>query len=174
VRTVGGALHFTFVGKGGVEQDVTIEDEDVAGAVQEMRRRRGGSGRVLAYKDGARWRDLDADQVNGYLADLFDGQMTAKDFRTWHATVHAAVALASSPEPGDSTASRRRAVKAAVEEVSDYLGNTPTIAKGSYIDPRVLDRYDNGETITVPAASKGRSPLARQALLEREVRSLLE
>jgi DNA topoisomerase IB len=173
VRAVRGGLRFSFTGKGGIEQEVTIEDEDVVRALTVMRRRRGDSERVLAYKDGGRWRDLDAQQVNAYLADLVDADLTAKDFRTWHATVHAAVALASSPEPGDTKASQRRAVKAAVEEVSDYLGNTPTIAKGSYIDPRVVERYEEGETIAVPS-STGRSPTARQAAIEKEVRGLLE
>jgi DNA topoisomerase IB len=173
VRAVREGLRFCFTGKSGIEQEVTIEDEDVVRALTVMRRRRGGSDRVLAYKQGSRWRDLDAQQVNAYLAGLVDADLTAKDFRTWHATVHAAVALASSPEPGDTKASQRRAVKAAVEEVSDYLGNTPTIAKGSYIDPRVVERYEEGDTIAVPSGT-GRSPTARQAAIEKEVRGLLE
>ncbi|AXH96698.1 DNA topoisomerase IB [Ornithinimicrobium avium] len=174
VRSVRGGLRFRFVGKGGVEQQLTIEDDDVAAALRAMRRRRTGSARVLAWKDGRRWHDLGADDVNDYLAALFDGELTAKDFRTWHATVHAAVALASSPEPGDTKASRRRAIKAAVEEVSEFLGNTPTIAKGSYIDPRVLDRYEKGETVAVPAATEGRPPARRQRKVEEAVRELLE
>ena len=173
VRAVSGGLRFSFTGKSGIEQHVTIEDEDVVAALRVMRRRRGGSDRLLVYKDGGRWRDLDAQQVNAYLADLVDADLTAKDFRTWHATVHAAVSLASSPEPGDTKASQRRAVKGAVEEVSESLGNTPTIAKGSYIDPRVVERYEDGETIALPA-STGRSPAARQAAIEKEVRELLD
>ncbi len=173
VRSVRGGLRFTFTGKGGVEQELTIEDDDVAEALRAMRRRRTGSQRVLAHRTDGRWRDLDADDVNDYLADLFDGELTAKDFRTWHATVHAAVALASSPEPGDTAASRRRAVREAVEEVSEFLGNTPTIAKGSYIDPQVVERYEEGETITVPRAT-GRTPARRQGAVEKAVRELLE
>ncbi|GGK73160.1 DNA topoisomerase IB [Ornithinimicrobium pekingense] len=173
VRSVRGGLRFCFVGKSGVEQELTIEDEDVTAALRQMRRRRTASQRVLAYRDGRGWHDLDADDVNTYLGDLFDGQLTAKDFRTWHATVHAAVALASSPEPGDTVTSRRRAVRAAVEEVSEFLGNTPTIAKGSYIDPRVIEQYEEGETVTVPAAKEGRTPVRRQGAVEEAVRELL-
>lgn len=173
VRAVGGGLRFCFVGKSGIEQELTIEDDDVTAALKQMRRRRTGSQRVLAYKDGKGWHDLSADDVNTYLGELFDGQLTAKDFRTWHATVHAAVALASSPEPGDTVTSRRRAVKAAVEEVSEFLGNTPTIAKGSYIDPRVIEQYEEGETVTVPAAKEGRTPVRRQGAVEEAVRELL-
>lgn len=174
MRSVRGGLRFTFVGKGGVEQELTIEDEQVAEALRTMRRRRTGSEKVLACKEGGRWRDLDADDVNDYLAELFDSELTAKDFRTWHATVHAAVALASSPEPGDTRASRRRAVRAAVEEVSQFLGNTPAVARGSYVDPRVLQRYEEGETVSVPAATRGRPPARRQGAVEEAVRELLE
>ena len=172
VRAVQDGLRFTFMGKGNIEQELTIEDDDVKEALQVMRRRRSGSDRLLAFKDDNGWHDLDAGHVNAYLAEIFDSDLTAKDFRTWHATVHAAVSLASSPEPGDTKASQRRAIKEAVEEVSDYLGNTPTIAKGSYIDPRVVQRYEDGETIAVPAAT-GKSPTARQTAIEKAVRDLL-
>ncbi|EAP97817.1 hypothetical protein JNB_12673 [Janibacter sp. HTCC2649] len=173
VRKVGEGLQFSFDGKSGVAQQVTIRDKDVAAALSVMRRRRTTSARVLAYRtDGSRWVDLEAADVNAYLANLFDADVTAKDFRTWHATVHAAAALATSPEPGDTQASRRRAIKDSVEQVSDYLGNTPTIARKSYVDPRVIDHYENGETIAIPKAT-GRDPLKRQATLEKAVRSLL-
>ncbi|MEJ7719092.1 MAG: GPGG-motif small membrane protein [Ilumatobacteraceae bacterium] len=88
------------------------------------------------------------------------GDLTAKDFRTWHATVLAAAALAMSDEPGDTKASRTRAVREAVKEVAEYLGNTPTIARNSYIDPRVIDRYEEGVTIRDVAERAHRSPLA--------------
>ena len=172
VRSVQGGLRFCFVGKSGIEQELTIEDDDVTTALGVMRRRRTGSERVLAYKGADGWRDLSSEDVNDYLAALFDGELTAKDFRTWHATVHAAVALASSPEPGDTKASRQRAIKAAVEEVSEFLGNTPTVAKGSYIDPRVIEHYEEGETVTVPKAT-GRTPVRRQGAVEEAVRDLL-
>lgn len=172
VRSVREGLRFSFEGKGGIDQQVTIRDKDVAAAITQMRRRRDGSDRVLAHRGDSGWRDLEATDVNAYLADLFDADITAKDFRTWHATVHAAAALAASPEPGDSQVSRRRAVKDAVAQVADYLGNTPTIAKNSYIDPRVLDRYDSGETISLPR-SLSRDPMKRQASLEKAVRDLL-
>jgi len=172
VRKVREGLQFSFTGKSGIDQQVTIRDRDVADAITQMRRRRSESKRVLGYQTDSGWSDLEAGDVNAYLAELFDADVTAKDFRTWHATVHAAAALATSPEPGDTQTSRRRAVKDAVQQVADYLGNTPTIAKNSYVDPRVLDRYDSGETITIPKAS-GRDPMKRQAGIEKAVRTLL-
>ncbi|MCE1180619.1 MAG: DNA topoisomerase IB [Micrococcales bacterium] len=174
VRKTRDGLVFTFVGKSGVEHAITIDDADAITALDRMRSRRSRSSRrLLAYSERRRWIDLDAAAVNAYLADILGGDLTAKDFRTWHATVLAAAALAASEEKGDTVASRRRAVKAAVEEVAGYLGNTPTIAKGSYIDPRVLDLYDSGTTITPPRVTARTSPARRQQLLEQAVLDLL-
>ncbi|MGD8150708.1 DNA topoisomerase IB [Ornithinimicrobium sp. Y1694] len=174
VKKVAEGLRFTFLGKSGIEQDLTISDDDVTAALQVMRGRRDGTARLLAYTDDdGDWHVLDSDHVNAYLAEIFEHELTAKDFRTWHATVHAAVSLAASPEPGDTKASRRRAVKEAVEEVSDSLGNTPTIAKNSYIDPRVIEAYEDGETIDVPGAKPGKSARKRQSAVEKAVRDLL-
>lgn len=172
VRRRGDVIVFSFVGKSGVEHTVEIDDAVAIEVLERMRKRRSASRRLLAYQQGRSWSDLDAATVNLYLGDLLGGEMTAKDFRTWHATVLAALALATTDEPGDTQASRKRAVKAAVEEVAHYLGNTPTIAKGSYIDPRVLDHYDSGVTIDVKP-ERYRSPERRQAAVERALLALL-
>jgi DNA topoisomerase-1 len=172
VRLRDGVLLFRFVGKSGIEHTIEIDDPDVVEALARMRRRRSGD-RLLAYQRDRRWFDLAAADVNAYLAELFEGELTAKDFRTWHATVIAATALACSDEPGDTSASRRRAIRAAVEEVAEYLGNTTTIAKNSYIDPRVIDRYESGTTIADVARKRFRSPETRQAALERAVLQML-
>ena len=139
-----------------------------------MRARRGGSARLLAYRGEARWADLDASAVNTYISTMIAEDLTAKDFRTWHATVLAAVALAETDEPGDTKASQKRAVKAAVEEVAAYLGNTPTIARKSYIDPRVIDEYESGVTIAPTLARRHRDPDKRQAAVEKAVARLID
>ena len=172
VRRRGDVIVFCFVGKSGIEHCIEIDDTAAIEALDRMRKRRSASKRLLAFQDSARWADLDAATVNTYLGELLDGEMTAKDFRTWHATVLAAAALRVSDEPGDTKASRRRAIKAAVQEVASYLGNTPTIAKNSYIDPRVLDSYESGTTIAVDP-SRFRSPERRQAAVEKAVLALL-
>lgn len=172
VRRRGNVIVFTFTGKSGIEHTIEIDDEAAFAALDRMRKRRCASRRLLAYQRNRRWSDLDAPTVNTYLGELVHGEMTAKDFRTWHATVLAALALATTEEPGDTKASRRRAVKAAVEEVAAYLGNTPTIAKNSYIDPRVLDRYESGTVIEVDP-KRFRSPERRQAAVEKAVLALL-
>jgi DNA topoisomerase IB len=171
VRLRGGALVFRFVGKSGIEHTIEIADPDVIEALTPMRRRRAGE-RLLAYQRRRRWVDLASDDVNGYLHELFDGDLTAKDFRTWHATVIAATSLALA-DPGETKASRQRAVRAAVEEVAEYLGNTPTIAKNSYIDPRVIDLFEAGTTIAEAARTRHRDPARRQAALERAVLDML-
>ena len=173
VRCRGQRLVFSFTGKSGIEHTIEIEDDVVRAALDRMRRRRGGGDRLLAYQNSRRWTPLDAPTVNVYLRELLGGDLTAKDFRTWHATVLAATALAMSDEPGDTKRSRQRAVKAAVQEVADYLGNTPTIAKNSYIDPRVIDLYEDGTTIASVARKRHRSADVRQAELERAVLRML-
>jgi DNA topoisomerase-1 len=146
VRRKGDRLVFCFTGKSGIEHCVEIDDPLAMAAVETMRRRRGGGDRLLAYKE-RRWVPVDAATVNDYLRDMTGAEITAKDFRTWHATVLAAASLAVSQEHGTSKASRARAVRAAMTEVSEYLGNTPAIAKSSYVDPRVVDLYEDGTTI---------------------------
>ncbi|WP_406829837.1 DNA topoisomerase IB [Pedococcus sp. KACC 23699] len=172
VSRKGDVIVFSFVGKSGVSHSIEIDDAAALVALDRLRKRRHASKRLLAYQELKRWSDLDAAAVNAYLGELLGGEMTAKDFRTWHATVLAAVALRASDEPGDTKASRKRAIKAAVEEVASYLGNTPTIAKNSYIDPRVLDSYESGTVIAVDP-SRFRSPERRQAAIEKAVLALL-
>jgi DNA topoisomerase IB len=172
VRHHGGGLAFRFVGKSGIEHHVLIDDSAVIEALQVMRRRSGGE-RLLAYRNGSGWVDLASGTVNAYLAELFGGEITAKDFRTWHATVIAAESLALSEEPGRSAASRKRAERTAVLDVASYLGNTPAVAKSSYIDPRVVDLYESGSTIADAASRTYRTPDQRQAALERAVLDLL-
>jgi DNA topoisomerase I len=142
-----GRLIFTFTGKSGVDHCIEIDDPLCIDAVETMRRRRSPEPRLMAYQVDRRWQPLDASRVNDYLRTSTGGDMTAKDFRTWHATVLAAAALSDPKEPGDTKASRKRAIRQAMVEVSTYLGNTPAIAKASYVDPRVVDLYEDGVTI---------------------------
>jgi DNA topoisomerase IB len=100
----------------------------------------------------------------------------SKDFRTWNATVLAAVGLAVSNHAGSATA-RQRAVARVVKEVAGYLGNTPAVARASYIDPRVVERYEEGDTIDRVLSDLGASTefgeLATQGEAEAAVLRLL-
>ena len=172
VRRRGDELVFCFAGKSGVDHQVTIDDPHAIESLEVMRRRRGGE-QLLAWKDGRAWRDLASGHVNDYLRETTGDDYSAKDFRTWHATVIAAAALAETEEPGESRASRKRAVSAAMKEVAEFLGNTPTLARSSYVDPRVVDAYEEGRTITAATRRRHRTADERQATLERAVLRLL-
>ena len=155
VRRRAGQLLFDYPGKSGKQQEAAVADPDVMAVITALRRRRNADQTLLAYRDCPTWRDLTATDINDYLRQAGGEDFTAKDFRTWHATVLAAVALAVSEHADQTPASRNRAIVRAVREVADYLGNTPAVARASYIDPRVIDRYERGVTISRVLADLG-------------------
>jgi len=166
-----GFVVFDYEAKGGKRRITKISDEHVLAVVRAMKRRRGGSEELLAYKVSGRWVDVKSLEVNTYLKEAAGGDFSAKDFRTWNATVLAAVALGVSGEAATGTkAARKRAEKRAVDEVSRYLGNTPAVCRDSYIDPRVFDRFHGGLTIggVMPelAADEGDWPLVQRSVEE--------
>ncbi|WP_432564029.1 DNA topoisomerase IB [Kineococcus sp. SYSU DK003] len=147
VHQRGQELVFSYVAKSGKDRTAVIADPAVRDVVRSLKRRRGGGEDLLVWKQGNRWHDVTADDVNEFLHETIGPDVSAKDFRTWHATVLAAVALAVSlPVAGTATA-RKRAVTRACAEVSEYLGNTPSVCRSSYIDPRVIDLFGDGVTI---------------------------
>jgi DNA topoisomerase I len=174
VRKFQEALVFRFVGKSGVEHSIEIDDRTVVEAIEVMRRRRSPDDqRLLAYRNGDGWRSVLPELVNEYVRSTTGIEATAKDFRTWHATVLAAAALAQTTEPSLTKASRKRAVAAAMKEVSSFLGNTPTLARTSYVDPRVVDAYERGKTIQRATRRTYANTDERQAALERATLKLL-
>ncbi|MET8258982.1 DNA topoisomerase IB [Micromonospora sp. NPDC005553] len=147
-RSRGGCVVLVFPAKGGIEQVRRIEDPELCQVLSNLRRRRRRAERLFGYWDGREWRDVRSDEVNGYLRDASGGEMTAKDFRTWHATVLAATELATAG-PARSVTARRKAVVAVMRAVAELLGNTPTVARASYVDPRVVDLYHDGVVASV-------------------------
>ena len=148
VEVNGDRVTFDYESKGGKRRVQWIGDEAVAEVVRALKRRRGGGEELLAYKEGGRWVDVRSSDVNQYVKEATGGEFSAKDFRTWSATVLAAVALAvSGPAAQGSKTARNRAKTRAVKEVARYLGNTPAVTRASYIDPRIFDRFDGGMTI---------------------------
>jgi DNA topoisomerase-1 len=175
-------LIFDFPAKSGQRRVQAIADADALDVVGELKRRRGGA-QLLAYREDGRWVELDADEVNEYLKRYTSGDFSAKDFRTWNATVLAAVALAVRDRERETSkkatsAARERDVKAAIKTVAAYLGNTPAVCRASYVDPRVIDRYQAGVTIgeTLAALPAGEPELAKprvRAKIESAVLELL-
>jgi DNA topoisomerase IB len=142
-----GVMVFDFPAKSGQRRRQGIQDAQLAPIVGALKRRRGGGEELLAFKEGRRWRDVRSDDINAYLKEATGGDFSAKDFRTWNATALAAVALAVSGAAVTSKTARKRAIRRAIDEVAQYLGNTPAVCRASYIDPRVFDAFDAGLTI---------------------------
>jgi len=159
---------FDFPAKSGQRRIQSIRDAAARRAIEEMYRRRGGPEDLLAFREGKEWRDVRSDEINEYIHEHIGDQFTAKNFRTWHGTVLAAVELAGEEKPR-SQAAAKRAIKRAVDQVSDALGNTPAVCRASYIDPRVLDRYRDGVTIQPPSSTNGKLTAKARRQIEKEV-----
>ena len=144
---------FDYIAKSGKERYMSLADEPVRQAVQFLLDRTGGGPELLAYEFEGGWKDVSSTDINVYVKDKVGENVSAKDFRTWHGTVIAAVVLAEANETARTVTARKRAVSAAMREVSTYLGNTPSVARKSYVDPRVIDLFHDGVTITPDLAS---------------------
>jgi len=169
-----GEIAFTYVGKSGKLWERWIAEPEVCEVVRSLKRRRGGGPELLAFRSPGGWVDVKSGDVNDYLREITGGSDTAKDFRTWSATVLAAVGLAVSTHAHSDTA-RKRAVTRVVKEVADKLGNTPAVCRASYIDPRIVDLYLDGTTVDLTTLGEGAtygSP-AYQGDLETAVLALL-
>ena len=179
VRLRRGAVEVTYLGKGAIERTVALRDPALHRVVNGLLRRRGGGDDLLAYKVGTSWHDVTAGDLNVAVKEVIGKRFTAKDLRTWNATVLAAVTIAGAAADGVPTAQRARArlVKAAIDEVADHLGNTPTVARTSYVDPRVITRFEDGRTV-LPTLRRNHlaDPLddAGRAVLDRAVVRLLK
>jgi DNA topoisomerase IB len=172
-----GSVHFTYLAKFGKEREHRVVDNQVYRVVAALMRRRGGGEELLAFRNGQGWQDVRSEDINGYLKDVAGDEFTAKDFRTWHATVLAAVGLAVSVPAPKSRSSRVRVVARVVQEVADHLGNTPAVCRASYIDPRIIKLYERGQTIANTlerlGAESDAGQLATVGAVEEAVQSIL-
>jgi len=175
VTIEGDAVTFDYPAKSGKRRVQTIVDKDIATVVAAMRRRRSGGEDLFAYRQKGKWVDVRSSDINDFVKELSGGEFTAKDFRTWAGTVLAAVALAVA-EGAPSTTARKRAISRAYQEVAHYLGNTPAVCRKSYVDPRVVDRYRAGITISATLSRIGEGPdnaAAIHGAIEKAVLELL-
>lgn len=169
----GTVVCFDFPGKQSRRIAIELSDQPLARAVQQLLRRRDdGDPRLLAWRSdrATSWQHMSSADLNRGIQRLTGGPFTAKDFRTWNATVLMAVELVRAEQ--DTSWSGRRLTKEAVGRVADHLGNTPAVATRSYIDPRVSELYADGvrlplELATLPApAGRLVAPQAEAAVLE--------
>ena len=177
VTVTKGQLMFDYLAKGSKQREQAVAEDTVCAVVRSLLRRRGGGDQLLVFRTGTGWHDITGADLNDYLREISGGDYTAKDFRTWHATVLAAVGLAVSEAAAATDSARQRAIARVVREVADYLGNTPAVARASYIDPRVIIRYQEGRTIASALGDLGKDSdfgdLATRGRAERAVLNLL-
>jgi DNA topoisomerase-1 len=148
LRWRGGAAIFAYVGKSGVSHTLEIADPESVLLLRQLSRRRSGPPELLSYRSGRGWCRLGSDGINEYIKANTGGDFSAKDFRTWNATALAAGRLSHfEHHPTPRARSRERVIGAVAKEVAEMLGNTPAVARRSYIDPRVIDNYLSGTTI---------------------------
>ena len=157
-------VQLSFPAKSGKTWESEIIDEDLAALVRVLKRR-GGNARLLAYKEGRTWHPLTSADINGYVKERTGSDFTAKDFRTLRGTAAAAVSLAQGG-PQKTVATRKSVISSAMQDAAAVLGNTPSIARKSYVDPRLLDHFSSGETIDPKRLDSVESEL--RALLYRE------
>lgn len=175
VKVSKGKVVFSFVAKGGQRRRLELDDDRLAIAVRGLMRGRHKNPRLLVYRDPDGYHEIDAGMVNERFQELVGDDYTVKDLRTWTATVHAAVDLAEADPPATKKA-LNAAIKEMLTEVSDHLGNTPAVARASYVDPRVVDQYEHGHTIAgaVDRAGTDLEDDETRATLERSVNRLLD
>jgi DNA topoisomerase IB len=175
VRLRRGAIELRYLAKGGIEQAMTLRDPALHAVVRSLLRRSGGGEDLLGYRTKQGWHDVCAEDVNARLKELAGDEFSAKDLRTWNATLLAAVALAQRAASGIPTSQRRRArvINAALDEVAEHLGNTRAVARASYVDPRVFERYAEGRTILAAVRRAGTYNLVDEDVRLRLERALL-
>ena len=174
VQVEGTTLLFDYTGKAGVRRIHRIDDPLLAPIVARLKRRRSGGVELLAFRDDRRWVDVRSGDINAYIKRLVGEEHSAKDFRTWHATVLAAIDIAAAEPPHGSATAKRRAMAGTVRRVAEHLGNTPAVCRASYIDPRVFDRFSEGRTIARAVQGVGGlEPDEARAEVERAVLDLL-
>jgi DNA topoisomerase-1 len=140
---------FDYIAKEGKRRVITVTDGAVRSAVRALIRSDNDLDSLFSFQDGAAWRPLRSHEVSGYIVTRSGGHFTAKEFRTWNATVLMALLLANT-DPAPTARSQTRAIAAAVRGVADWLGDTPTVARASYIDPRLIARYQARGLPTIP------------------------
>lgn len=143
-------LHFDYLAKEGKPRAITVTDVAVLPTVRALARSANGRSELFCFR-GARtdWYPLHSHDVSAYIADNSGGHFTAKEFRTWNATMLTALLLAAAGPP-ESERTARTAVRDSVRGVAQWLGDTPVVTRASYIDPRIFSRYQSGSLTGIP------------------------
>lgn len=165
----GNELVFSYRGKSGKDQEKHIEDAKLAKIVREIDELPGYE--IFKFiDDEGRIQDVKSEHLNAYIREIMGEEFSAKDFRTWSGTMIAAIALdeLEALEEKDQKQMDKN-IRQAVITVSEKLGNTPAVARSSYIDPRVIDDYVNGRTLKYFQKEVGKLLKQKQNLSESEI-----
>jgi len=171
VSVRGHRVKLSFRAKHGVQMRTTIVDEELAAAVKDLLALKGGS-RLFRYEWEGDVYNLTGKRLNDYVHIYLGDDFSAKDFRTWGGTLEAAVGLAEVGLP-ESEADAKRKVAAVMRRVGERLGNTPAVARSSYVSPAVVEQYLDGTTIDDFRPRHLRVVGARDIALSREEQALL-
>jgi DNA topoisomerase IB len=164
VTVMDDGMMFDYIAKEGKRRVITVTDDVALPTVRALAHSDNGLDALFSYQHSGAWRILRSHDVSNYIAARAGAHFTAKEFRTWNATVLMALALANAG-PSRAARSRKRVIAASIREVADWLGDTPTVARKSYIDPQLIGRYESeGELPAIPAL-----PTALPAPAEAEI-----
>lgn len=151
VRLMRDGMMFDYVAKAGKHRTIVVRDRVVLPTVRALALEPNGLEALFCYEHGDAWHALHSHDVNDYIARRAGGHFTAKEFRTWNATVLMALVLANAG-PSPTPRGRKSVITASVKEVARWLGDTPSVARASYIDPLLISRFESdGHLPTIPA-----------------------
>lgn len=179
VKVVGETVHFDFPGKSGQQQQHELKDRRVATIVRQLLKVPGRDVFKFVLDDG-HVVDVRRRHINEYIREVMGAEYSAKDFRTWGGTLVCACALARArrrvkqAEAQGGVKAAKKTMVAAVKEAAQHLGNTPAVAKASYIYPSVLAMFEQGKVVeryfeSVEELAKHEKPVlhcSEKALLE--------
>jgi DNA topoisomerase I len=150
VKVIRGRAAFDYIAKEGKRRAVTISDPAIVATVRSLARSDNGLDALFCWQQGGAWHVLHSHDVSDYIAAHAGGHFTAKEFRTWNATVLMALLLANAG-PSLTARQRKSTIADCVRSVAEWLGDTPAVARNSYVDPRLISRYEiHGQLPLVP------------------------
>ena len=170
VKVTRDGIVFDYIAKEGKRRVITVADEAIQPTVRALVRSESNLSSLFSFQDGDTWRPLHSHEVSSYIAANAGGHFTAKEFRTWNATVLMALFL-SNGEPSPTARSRKSVITDSIRGVATWLGDTPAVARKSYVDPRVISRFESeGQLPGIPPV---RPSLPAPAEAEAAVAALL-
>jgi len=162
VQVTRDGMTFDYIAKEGKHRAITVRDEVVLPTIRALARSDNGLDTLFCYSRGGDWHILHSRDVSYYIVAHAGGHFTAKEFRTWNATVLMALLLANAG-PSPTLRSRKSVIAACLREVAAWLGDTPAVARKSYVDPRLISLYESGGVLPAILAVPTALPAPREA-----------